>query len=111
MSIQIERAGDAPVTGKGTPGDLFVRIRVAASKQFTRQGANLFHQAKVPFHTALLGGKVRVPTTDGEVDVRLPAGTQQGEEMVLKGRGVPQVRSGFNGDLYVTFSVIIPRSV
>lgn len=109
MTIRIPKAGDAPVTGKGTPGDLFVRVSVAPSKQFTRQGANLFHEVKVPFHTALLGGRVRVPTIDGDVDVRLPGGTQQGEEMVLKGRGVPEVRNGLSGDLYVTFSVVLPR--
>lgn len=109
MTIRVPKAGDAPVTGKGTPGDLFVRVSVAPSKQFTRQGANLFHEVKVPFHTALLGGRVRVPTIDGDVDVRLPGGTQQGEEMVLKGRGVPEVRNGLSGDLYVTFSVVLPR--
>ncbi|KAF9036501.1 DnaJ protein [Hymenopellis radicata] len=108
MTIQVSGAGDAPVGGRGSPGDLFVRIRVTQSKQFTRQGANLYHQAQIPFHTALLGGKVRVPTIDGEVDVRLPAGTQQGEEMVLKRRGVPQSR-GFSGDLYVTFNLTVPR--
>ncbi|KAK0505961.1 DnaJ protein [Armillaria luteobubalina] len=111
MTIRIPKAGDAPVTGKGTPGDLFVRVSVAPSKQFTRQGANLFHEVKVPFHTALLGGRVRVPTIDGDVDVRLPGGTQQGEEMVLKGRGVPEVRNGLSGDLYVTFSMVLPRSL
>ncbi|KAG7450240.1 DnaJ protein [Guyanagaster necrorhizus] len=111
MTIRVPKAGDAPVTGKGTPGDLFVRVSVAPSKQFTRQGVNLFHEVKVPFHTALLGGRVRVPTIDGEVDVRLPGGTQQGEEMVLKGRGVPEVRNGLSGDLYVTFSVVLPRSL
>ncbi|KIY67568.1 hypothetical protein CYLTODRAFT_431244 [Cylindrobasidium torrendii FP15055 ss-10] len=114
MSIQIEGEGDAPVSGRGQTGDLFVRIRVSPSKQFTRQGNNLFHQAKVPFHVALLGGKVQVPTVDGEVAVRLPAGTQQGEEMVLKGRGVPNARmrgAGINGDLYVNFTVTLPRTL
>ncbi len=110
MTIQVSGAGDAPVGGRGSPGDLFVRIRVTQSKQFTRQGANLYHQAQIPFYTALLGGKVRVPTIDGDVDVRLPAGTQQGEEMVLKRRGVPQSR-GFSGDLYVTFNITVPRQV
>ncbi len=93
----------------GRPVTCLCGVSVAPSKQFTRQGANLFHEVKVPFHTALLGGRVRVPTIDGDVDVRLPGGTQQGEEMVLKGRGVPEVRNGLSGDLYVTFSVVLPR--
>jgi molecular chaperone DnaJ len=111
MTIRVNNAGDAPITGKGTMGDLLVRINVAASKDFVRQGANLYHEARIPFHAALIGGRVRVPTLDGEVDVRIPTGTQPGEEMVLKGRGVPSVYGGSNGDLFVTFSMILPRSV
>lgn len=109
MSIRINNAGDAPITGKGSMGDLLVRINVASSKNFVRQGSNLYHEARIPFHTAILGGRVRVPTLDGEVDVRIPTGTQPGEEMVLKGRGVPSVYGSSNGDLFVTFSMIIPR--
>lgn len=111
MTIRINNAGDAPITGKGTMGDLLVRINVAPSKNFVRQGSNLYHEARIPFYTALLGGRVRVPTLDGEVHVRVPAGTQQAEEMVLKGRGVRSVYGGTNGDLFVTFSMILPRSV
>lgn len=109
MTIRINNAGDAPITGKGSMGDLLVRINVASSKNFVRQGSNLYHEARIPFHTAILGGRVRVPTLDGEVDVRIPTGTQPGEEMVLKGRGVPSVYGSSNGDLFVTFSMIIPR--
>jgi molecular chaperone DnaJ len=86
-----------------------VRVSVAPSKSFVRQGSNLYHEARIPLHTALLGGKVRVPTLDGEVDVRVPGGTQQGEEMVLKNRGVSSVYGGTNGDLFVAFSVVLPR--
>ncbi|RDB28435.1 DnaJ 1, mitochondrial [Hypsizygus marmoreus] len=111
MSIRISNAGDAPISGKGHAGDLLVRVRVAASKAFVRQGSNLYHEARIPMHTALLGGKVRVPTLDGDVEVRLPGGTQQGEEMVLKGRGVPSVHGGDKGDLFVAFSVLLPRSL
>ena len=109
MSIRVANAGDAPISGKGHTGDLLVRVRVSPSKHFQRQGANLFHEARIPMHAALLGGKLRVPTLDGEVDVRVPGGTQPGEEMILKGRGVPSVYGGDNGDLYVTFSVVLPR--
>jgi len=110
MTIRIPNAGDAPISGKGVPGDLLVRVNVAASKLFQRQGPNLHHEARIPLHTALLGGKVRVPTLDGEVDVRVPGGTQQGEEMVLKGRGVSSVFGG-KGDLFVKFAVQLPRSL
>ncbi|GBE78083.1 DnaJ homolog 1, mitochondrial [Sparassis crispa] len=109
MTIRLPNAGDAPISGRGRAGDLLVRINVAASKLFRRQGPNLHHEARIPLHTALLGGRVRVPTLDGEVDVRVPGGTQQGEEMVLKGRGVSSVYGGDKGDLFVTFGVQLPR--
>jgi molecular chaperone DnaJ len=109
MTIRVPGAGDAPVSGRGTPGDLLVRVNVAPSKLFRRQGTNLYHETPIPLHTALLGGKVRVPTLDGDVDVKVPSGTQPGEEAVLKGRGVPNVFGGSKGDLYVMFGVQLPR--
>ncbi|KII93379.1 hypothetical protein PLICRDRAFT_171142 [Plicaturopsis crispa FD-325 SS-3] len=110
MTVRVPDAGDAPISGSAN-GDLLVRVNVASSKVFRRQGANLHHDARIPLHTAVLGGKVRVPTLDGDVDVRVPAGTQPGEEMVLKGRGVPPVFGGVKGDLFVAFSVQLPRTL
>lgn len=111
MTLRMSKRGDAPISGKGVPGDLLVRINVTPSKDFSRQGNNLYHKTRIPMHVALLGGKVRVPTLDGDVDVRVPMGTQQDEEMVLKGRGVPSSHGGDGGDLFVAFSVQLPRSV
>lgn len=111
MTIRVPNAGDAPDHGKGPAGDLLVRVNVAASKVFRRQGPNIYHDARIPLHTALLGGRVRVPTLDGDVDVRVPGGTQQGQEMVLKTRGIQPVFGGEKGDLFVTFTVQIPRQV
>ena len=109
MGIRVSGAGDSPISGNGQPGDLVVRVRVAASQVFRRQGINLYHNAQIPLHTALLGGRVRVPTLDEEVDVRVPGGTQQGEEMILKNYGLNRVMSREKGDLFVTFSVQLPR--
>ncbi|KAF9243868.1 hypothetical protein BU15DRAFT_86300 [Melanogaster broomeanus] len=111
MTIRVPGAGDAPLSGKGSPGDLLIRVSVAPSKIFRRQGANLHHEARIPVHTALLGGRVRVPTLDGHVEVRVPSGTQHGEEMVLRDHGVSSVFSGDKGDLFVSFSVQLPRSL
>ncbi|KAF8446196.1 DnaJ protein, partial [Boletus edulis BED1] len=111
MTIRVPGAGDAPLTGKGSHGDLLVRVGVAPSKIFRRQGANLHHEARIPLHTALLGGRVRVPTLDGHVDVRVPSGTQHGEEMVLRNHGVASVFGGDQGDLFVCFTVQLPRSL
>ncbi|KAL5635944.1 hypothetical protein ACGC1H_004669 [Rhizoctonia solani] len=111
MSVRVSGAGDAPTSGTGNPGDLLVRINVAPSKVFRRQGVNIHHDARIPLHTALLGGKVRVPTLDGEVEVRVPGGTQQGQECVLKGRGVSALYGGEKGDLFVSFTIQIPRTL
>lgn len=109
MTLRIPNAGDAPLSGKGSPGDLLVRVNVASSKVFRRQGSNLYHEARIPLHTALLGGRVRVPTLEGDVDVRVPGGTQHGEEMVLKDRGMSSLMGRSTGDLFVTFAVQLPR--
>ncbi|KAK0545421.1 mdj1 protein precursor [Tilletia horrida] len=116
VKIRLDGQGDAPQpatqfeTASGPPGNLYVRVNVQPSKIWRRQGSNLYYEAKVPFYTAVLGGKVRVPTLDGDVDVRVPSGTQVGEEMLLRGRGVPSVsRRGEKGDLLVAFDVTIPR--
>jgi len=102
----VPASGDAPSSGKGNSGDLLVHVNVAASKIFWRQGANLHHEARIPVHAALLGGRIRVPTPDGHVDARVHSGTQHGEEMVLRNHGV----SGRGkGGLFVSFVVQFPR--
>lgn len=110
--IRKDGFGDVPMSGAGTPGALYVRINVAPSKIWRRQGSTLFYPAIIPFHTAILGGKVRVHTLDGAVEVRVPSGTQIGEEMLLQGRGVPSpTRRGQKGDLVVQFEVAMPRNL
>lgn len=111
MTVRVPGEGDVPVAGKGPKGDLLLRVSVAPSKVFRRQGTNIHHEARIPMHTALLGGRVRVPTLDGDVDVRVPGGTQPGEEMVLKGRGLPAIFGGDRGDLFISFIVQLPRCV
>lgn len=113
MKIKVPGAGDAPLAASGPSGDLFVRVVVKPSPLFRRQGTNLYHDARVPLTTALLGGKVRIPTLEGDVDVRIREGTQYGQEAVLKGRGVRSLygRKGERGDLVVTWKVHIPRGL
>ncbi|KAG8964258.1 hypothetical protein FRC03_002025 [Tulasnella sp. 419] len=111
MTIRVPYQGNVPLEGKGKEGDLLVRVNVQPSKTFRRQGNNIYYEGKIPFHTAVLGDRVRVPTLDGEVEVRIPGGTQPGQEFVLKGRGVSTVYGREKGDQYVSFSVTIPRSL
>ena len=113
--IRQDGAGDVPLMGPGPPGSLYVRIHVMPSRTWRRQGTNLFYPAQIPFYTAVLGGRVRVPTLEGDVSVRVPSGTQPGDEMILRGRGVPRLggRKSYenHGDLMVQFDITIPRYV
>ena len=114
MRVKIPGSGDAPLSANGPPGDLLVRVSVKPSTVFRRQGTTVYHDAKVPLHTALLGGRVRIPTLEGDVEVRVREGTQNGEEAVLKGRGIKSVyghRGGERGDLVVGWKIQIPRYV
>ncbi len=111
MKVKILGSGDMPLSSTGPAGDLYVRVNIRQSPVFRRQGTNLYHDAKVPLHTALLGGKVRIPTLEGDVEVRVREGTQNGEEAVLKGRGVRSVYGigRDRGDLVVGWRIQIPR--
>jgi len=112
MTIRVPGEGDAAMSKKGSKGDLLVRVNVGSSDVFRRQGTNLYHDAKIPLHTAVLGGRVRVPTLDGEVEVRVAPGTQPGDDCVLRGRGVQSaVHRSSKGDLFISFLVQIPRSL
>jgi len=108
MRIQLPGMGDVPLEGKGAPGDLYVRVQVIPSKLFRRQGANIYQEKTIPFYTAILGGKVRVRTLNTEVDVRVPSGTQPGADILLRGEGMPRLRSGGKGDMNVKFNVRLP---
>lgn len=111
MRIVLGQKGDAPLEGNGPPGDLYVRVQVIPSKIFRRQGSNIYLDRSIPFYTAMIGGKLRVPTIESEVDVRVPAGTQPGEEILLKGEGMPRVNAGrgSKGDMVIKFNVSLPK--
>ncbi|GAA5826229.1 hypothetical protein JCM11251_007217 [Rhodosporidiobolus azoricus] len=116
MRIRMDGKGDAPLGAtasgiKGRNGDLYVRINVQPSKVFTRQGSNLYQTVSVPFYTAILGGRAPVKTLDRDVEVRVPQGTQPGEEMVMRGRGVKKLYKEEYGDLVVKFNVTMPRTL
>ena len=119
MRLRVDGAGDAPVTGKDTEpgattqrGDLYVFVRVAADPKFKRAGSDILYTASIPLTTALLGGEVRVPTLDGEVNVKVATGTNTGDRMTLSGMGMKKLgtgrRDGF-GDLKVEFRVNMPK--
>ena len=91
----------------GTPGDLIVVFRVEPHKILVRERFNLKVDLPISFKTAALGGVVKVPTVDSTVDLKIPEGTQNGQEFVLRGKGIRPARGGV-GDLIVRVSVEVP---
>lgn len=103
-----------PGANGGEPGDLLVVTRIAPHPTFTRKGADVLTTAEVDIATAALGGKITVPTPDGaKVRVRIPAGTQNGAVLSVKGKGAPKLKGKGtgNGDLKIELSIPIPKNL
>ncbi|PVV00801.1 hypothetical protein BB560_004805 [Smittium megazygosporum] len=111
MVIEMPNYGDAPIDGKGPRGSLYIKIRVDKSDKFTRKGSNIFYTANVSLSQALLGGEITVPTVNGNVDVVIKPGTQPGDELRLRGRGMKKVKGFGNGDFYLQIKVEIPKNL
>ncbi|KAJ1546158.1 hypothetical protein HK405_007344 [Cladochytrium tenue] len=111
--VRVAGKGNAPLVGAGRPGDLYINLEVQPHPQFTRDGADVLVTATVPLAVALLGGTVRVPTIDGDVELRIPPGTQPGDRKRMARRGVRVLNRSASdrGDQLVTVRVEIPRTL
>lgn len=109
-TIRVTGEGEGGLRGGGT-GDLYVRVRVRASKIFMRQGYDILTKQIVPFPTVALGGVIKVQTIDGPMDLDVPAGTQTGAVLKLKGMGVPRLHGRGRGDHLVEIVVQTPTSL
>jgi DnaJ-class molecular chaperone len=96
--------------GVGTSGDLLVTVSVQSHPALTREGADLLTDATISITTAALGGSIRVQTLTGDVDLKVPAGAQPGQQLRLRGRGATDA-SGRKGDLRVRLVVEVPKSL
>ena len=97
---------------KGGPaGDLYINIRVAPHKTFKRNGIDIHIESHISFGYAALGTEIKVPTVDGDVKYKVPAGTQSGTVFRLKSKGVPRVNGHGRGDQYVKVTVDIPKTL
>jgi len=106
--IRLSGRGHAGDRG-GPNGDLYVVVRVQEDERFVRDQEDLHTVIDVPAPLAALGTTVRVPSLDGEIPVEIPAGTQPGEVITLRSRGLPPLQRGRTGDLHVHVNVVIPR--
>lgn len=107
QTIRVPGKG-ADGAGGAPPGDLFLRVRLAAHPDFRPRGADLYHDLALAPWEAVLGTTVKVPTLDGSVTLRVPAGTNNGRQLRVRGRGLPGGPSGERGDLYVVVNIELP---
>ena len=106
---QIRLAGEGEAGPPGTGhGDLYVQIALSPHPIFTRDGDNLYCEMPVSFATAALGGELEIPTLEGRATLKVPAETQTERMFRLRGKGVKNVRSGAQGDLYCRLRVETP---
>lgn len=110
MTLEVPGAGEA--AGRGMPpGSLYVHLRVRTDDRFTRDGDTIRSQVTISAPQATLGDRVTVPTVDGDVELKIPAGTQPGDQLRLRGKGVPRRRGFGRGDHIVTVEVRIPTKL
>jgi molecular chaperone DnaJ len=103
--VRIKGAGEA-VRG-GSPGDLYVTLRVMPLKEHTMKGMDIIREYQVPLSDALSGAQHSVETLDGRVDVEIPAATQEGDKIHVRGKGVN--RGGKRGDYILKVTVVLPK--
>ena len=108
--IRIKTKG-GPGSHGGPPGDLFVDVHVSPDARFGRRGRHVTTKVQVPVTQAILGTTVEVGTLDEPVTLKVPAGTQSGMTMRVRGRGVPASGKNAAGDLLVTIDVTIPKKL
>lgn len=109
-TIQIKGKGEAGKRGM-LLGDLYVKIHVEPHPKFKRRGDDVYYEETVNFSEAVLGTKKDIPTLAGVVELKIPAGTQNGKLLRLKGLGIPHLNKRGKGDMYVKVNVRIPEKI
>lgn len=110
QSIRISSQGEAAPHG-GVTGDLYVVVHVRGHKQFKRDGFNVYVEKEISFPQAVLGDTVEVETLEGPVKLVIPEGTEAGQLIRLKGKGIMELGRNSRGDQYVEVKIRVPRKV
>jgi len=107
---RVRVAGKGGAGSNGAPaGDIYIVVEVGEHPLLTRAGRDLTLEVPVTVGEALLGASINVPTPDGEVSMKIPAGTQSGKRLRLRGKGVPDLHGSGRGDFYVRVMVQVPE--
>lgn len=109
-SIRLQGNGEAGGAGSA-PGDLFVTVHVVEEKYFERDGTDVHTEVRISYPQAVLGDQVEIETLDGKKKVVIPEGTSSGQQIRLRGLGIPDLRGSGRGDQYVHVIVDVPKKV
>ncbi|MBD5310923.1 MAG: molecular chaperone DnaJ [Bacteroides sp.] len=110
MILTLRGQGNAPRHG-GVNGDLLIVIQEEKNSELIRDGDDLIYNLMLDFPTASLGGSAEVPTVGGRARLKIPAGTQPGKVLRLRGKGLPRMNSNVKGDLLVNVMVYVPEEL
>lgn len=110
QQLRVQGKGERGING-GPNGDLYIEIRVASHEYFKREGKNIYITIPISNVDATLGCTVDVPTVHGDVELTIPAGTQNGAQLRIREKGVPDIRGGKAGDEIVEIKVEIPKKL
>jgi molecular chaperone DnaJ len=110
--MQLRLAGKGDVGDANAPnGDLYVTVHVKSHEFFERDGMNVMCQVPIGYATACLGGKISVPTIDGEEEIQVASGTPSGKVLPLRGKGIPSINGRGRGDHLVQLVVAVPKTL
>jgi molecular chaperone DnaJ len=110
MRVRLPGEGDPSPSG-GPRGDCYCFIKVKEHSLFQREGQHLVVRVPISYSQAALGATIDVPTLDGHLDLKVPAGTQSGEVFKMRGRGMPSPRGRGVGDLLVQVNIEVPKTI
>ncbi len=110
MRLRVSGEGEAGEHG-APAGDLYVLVHVPEDKRFTRDGEDLIIEQPISFSTACMGGELTVETLEGKKKIDVKPGTQNNSEIRLDGEGLPELRSGRQGDFVIKISVEVPKKI
>ena len=108
--LRVRGEGQASANG-GPPGDLYIEIHLKQHKVFERRQNDLICEVPVTYPQAVLGAEIDVPTLDGPISMKVPAGTPSGKIFRLRGKGMVDMRSGQRGDQHVRVYVYVPKNI
>ncbi len=107
--VRVSGKGEPGQNG-GRPGDLYLVVRVKPHPLIKREGDDLYMDIPVTVYEAMAGGKITVPTIDGQVNVKIPPQSQGGQLLKLKGKGAVNIKTKKSGDLYIKLNVKVPKT-